>query len=63
MVFGDWNYQAVNTTLTYAPISNCLGVMSSLDRGKVNGILFTGDMAYNLSSNNGTNYVELLLML
>lgn len=53
----------MNTTLTYAPISNCLNVMGSIDRTKINGILFTGDMAYDLSSNNGTNYVQFLLML
>lgn len=53
----------MNTSVGYAPISNCLNIMSQNEKESIDAILFMGDMAYDLASNNGSNYVEFLLML
>ena len=64
-MFGDWSYEPLNSSSqpAYSPITNCLNIVDTFFNGRVDGIIFLGDMAYNLSSNNGTNYVEFLLMI
>lgn len=59
---GDWNYYGLQNT-QYPPISNCLELLKSFNVAAYQGIIYTGDMAYNLDSNNGTNYVQFITML
>lgn len=62
VVFGDWSYYN-GSAYPIPPISNCLEQLKSYELEDIQGIIFTGDQAYNLDSNNGTNYVEFLVML
>lgn len=65
-MLGDWSWwnQYNNATqYPYSPITNCLDILASYTVDDFQGIIFTGDQAYNLDSNNGTNYVQFLTML
>lgn len=47
----------LNTSIGWAPVTNCLNIMVQNSKQNIDAVIFTGDMAYDLANNNGTNYV------
>jgi hypothetical protein len=63
LTFGDWSYYNASQYPQFPPITNCLNLMKSYNLEDIQGMIFLGDQAYNLNSQNGTYYMQLLTML